>query len=119
MSVTSRNVWCLMGLPSDEVNLETVVTDNDCFLSTPNLNFVMSAQNDEEFYQSVVMSDLSVADGMPLIWVAKLLGIPIQERVAGSALFNRLSEQIDPDKNKIKVFFFGGKEVLQHKRISG
>ena len=82
MSLATRDVWCIMGLPFDAVTLDNVVDEvrastisgKECFLSTPNLNFVMSAQTDETFFQSVVDSNVSIADGMPLIWVARLLG---------------------------------------------
>tara|TARA_R110002074_G_scaffold402194_1_gene604458 strand:- start:68051 stop:69175 length:1125 start_codon:yes stop_codon:yes gene_type:complete len=116
-----RDSWCLLGLPFDVVDLENsvgyveeAITDNkSCFFSTPNLNFVIATQADNDFFQSVVDSDLIVADGMPLIWVAKLLGIPLTERVAGSTLFDELSKR--PREKKIKVFFFGGQEGVAEK----
>lgn len=115
-SLISRDVWCVLGLPFDGVGLDkatlllnqAVEKQERCFVSTPNLNFVIAALGDSYFFQSVLDSDLSVADGMPIIWVAKLLGIPLKERVAGSTLFNELS--IRPKERKIKVFFFGGQE---------
>jgi N-acetylglucosaminyldiphosphoundecaprenol N-acetyl-beta-D-mannosaminyltransferase len=42
---------------------------------------------------------------MPLVWVAKLLNIPIRERVSGSDLFERLRQQTE---SLWRVFFFGG-----------
>ena len=66
----------------------------------------MQSKSDESFYESVIYSDLVVADGMPVIWTAKLLGIPLQSRVAGSSLFETLQNK-RRDK-PISVFFFGG-----------
>ncbi|HDY85272.1 hypothetical protein LCGC14_0480370 [marine sediment metagenome] len=111
-----RNCWSILGLPFDTVNMQQTVTQvlnaidmkQRCFLSTPNLNFAIACQHDVDFYQSVVDSDLSIADGMPLIWISKLLNIPITERVAGSSLFEQLSST--PRTKKIKVFFFGGEK---------
>lgn len=111
----------LLGLPFDAVTLEQAAIQlNDCithhqrcFLSTPNLNFTIMAQDDAAFYKSVIQSDLVVADGMPLIWVAKMLGLPITERVAGSDLFAYLSNQ--PRANKLRVFFFGGETGIAEK----
>jgi len=116
-AIIQREVWCLLGLPFDEINLtesvehinQSISNKNKCFLSTPNLNFAIATQSDEAFYQSVLDSDLSVADGMPLIWVAKILGIPLPERVAGSTLFEQLFQQ-KQQTGKMKVFFFGGQE---------
>jgi N-acetylglucosaminyldiphosphoundecaprenol N-acetyl-beta-D-mannosaminyltransferase len=107
-----------MGLPFDNVTLSDAVNKVEnavtyaekCFLTTPNLNFVMTAQSDDAFFDSVVGSDFVIADGMPLIWVAKLLGLPFDERVAGSSLFEALqNRQVD---KPIKVFFFGGEEGI-------
>lgn len=120
-STLMRSSFCILGLPFDRVNLNDSIQRlnsgidelTSCFLSTPNLNFAISSQSDEAFFRSVVDSDLSVVDGMPLIWVAKLLGIPIKDRVAGSTLFDELSKQSREDK--IRVFFFGGQDGVAEK----
>jgi len=117
--IIQREVWTVLGLPFDKVNIDDSVNylldaishKQECFLSTPNLNFAIATQSDAEFFQSVVESDLSIADGMPLIWVAKLLGVPLTERVAGSTLFDELSKRTD-FQDKIKVFFFGGQDGI-------
>ena len=111
---TNRPCWSLLGLPFDQVEPDQAVdiidqaikTKRKCFLSTPNLNFIVQSKSDESFYESVIYSDLVVADGMPVIWTAKLLGIPLQSRVAGSSLFETLQNK-RRDK-PISVFFFGG-----------
>ncbi len=112
----SRNVWCFLGLPFDTVDMQQAVTEiisaieqrKSCFLSTPNLNFLCGAQTDPVFRQSVINSDLSVADGFPIVFFANLLNIPVPERVAGSDLINRLYHR-QTDK-PVNVFFFGGPE---------
>lgn len=110
----SRNVWCLLGLPFDAIDLDQTVVEillaanehKPCFLSTPNLNFLCAAQTDKAFRASVINSDLSIADGFPIVLVAKLLGIPIRERVAGSDLIEHLYQR--NTTVPLKVFFFGG-----------
>ena len=108
-------MFCLLGLPFDAISMkdavlktrQSVSAQQRLFLSTPNLNFLIASQSDKNFRQSVINSDLSVADGMPLIWVAKLLGYPIQERVAGSDLFQQL-QLVNATGSELKIFFFGG-----------
>ncbi|MEY8212491.1 MAG: N-acetylglucosaminyldiphospho-UDP N-acetyl-beta-D-mannosaminyltransferase, partial [Gammaproteobacteria bacterium] len=93
--ISNRQVWNVLGLPFDAVTvldatqlIEAAVADEKAlFLSTPNLNFAISAQSDATFFRSLIDSDLCVVDGMWLVWVAKLLGIPLNERVAGATLF--------------------------------
>jgi len=109
----NRDVHCLMGLPFDAVSVpqaaarlnHAYATGERCFMSTPNLNFVIASLRNKLFRESVCRSDLSLADGMPLVWVAKLLGVPVRERVSGSGLFEFLRAQSPARWN---IFFFGG-----------
>ena len=127
-AIMQRDIWSILGLPFDAVTLQQSIgqcrqsmeSGDKCFLSTPNLNFAIASQSDNAFFESVVDSDLNVADGMPLIWVAKLLGVPVTERVAGSTLFDALSKQ-EGLSRKIKVFFFGGQQgvaELAHQQLN-
>jgi N-acetylglucosaminyldiphosphoundecaprenol N-acetyl-beta-D-mannosaminyltransferase len=108
-----RRVHALLGLPFDAVDIAGAVqtvrlaasSSKRCFFSTPNLNFLIACLHDTPFRNSVIHSDLSVADGMPLIWIARWLHIPLPERVAGSSMFEILRSEVS---NEIKVFFFGG-----------
>lgn len=108
-----RELHCLFGLSFDALSLDEAARQlrrsasgkQRCFISTPNVNFVVAAQNDDAFRKSVLHSDLSLADGMPIVWAARLMGIPIRERVAGSDLFERLCR---PDATPLKAYFFGG-----------
>lgn len=110
-----RNVHCLLGLPFDAVNMTDAIRivrnaaarRTACIISTPNLNFLIGCRTDRLFRASVINSNLSIADGMPLVWVARLLGIPIRERVPGAGLFEALrSNAAQP----LSVYFFGGPE---------
>lgn len=120
MNELDRDVWCVLGLPFDAVTMsssvnrvyQSVKNKTPCFISTPNLNFVIASQNEIDFRDSVIFSDLSIADGMPLIWVAKFLGIPLNERVPGSGLIEELCENEHHKIDKINIFFFGGMEGI-------
>jgi N-acetylglucosaminyldiphosphoundecaprenol N-acetyl-beta-D-mannosaminyltransferase len=109
-----RNLCLVLGLPFDVIDLETAVCRvrsavalrTRLFISTPNTNFVVAAMRDEAFRDSVFHSDLSLMDGMPLVWVARLMGIAIPQRVSGSDLFEALRREGAPP---ISVYFFGGK----------
>ncbi|KAF1043028.1 MAG: N-acetylglucosaminyldiphosphoundecaprenol N-acetyl-beta-D-mannosaminyltransferase [Herbaspirillum frisingense] len=112
-----RDVWCILGLPFDRVSLRqagdimlgAAAQKRRCFLSTPNLNFAVACMDDAAFRNSVIQSDLSIADGMPLIWIARAIGLPIKERVAGSSLFQWLREtKVETGQAPMRVYFFGG-----------
>lgn len=109
----SRDVYCLLGVPLDSVDLAgaerriraAAAERSPCFLSTPNVNWLVACQSDAGLRDSVIHSDLSVADGMPLVWLAGLAGIPIRERVAGATLFDTLRRT---GGQTLSVYFFGG-----------
>jgi N-acetylglucosaminyldiphosphoundecaprenol N-acetyl-beta-D-mannosaminyltransferase len=109
-----REVYCLLGLPFDAVDVAQAVArvradalaGRRCFISTPNLNFLVAARTDAAFRDSVLHSDLSLADGMPVVWAARLLKVPIRERVAGAGLYERLRDHAEPPA--LSVYFFGG-----------
>lgn len=115
----SRNVYGLLGVPVDAIRfpellgaMGTAAATNSPFLiSTPNVNFLVKSQENAEFRETMLLSDLCLVDGMPLIWIAKLLGIPIHERVAGSDLFERLKTANEPAR-RLRVFLLGGAEDL-------
>jgi N-acetylglucosaminyldiphosphoundecaprenol N-acetyl-beta-D-mannosaminyltransferase len=86
-------------------------TNSPFLISTPNVNFLVKSQESVEFRETMLLSDLCLVDGMPLIWVAKLLGIPINERVAGSDLFERLKRTSEAGR-RLRVFLLGGAEDL-------
>lgn len=118
----SRQVYCILGMPLDSFDMEgaletanaATLQDKPYLLSTPNLNFLINTLRNRNFRESVLLSDMSIADGMPLIWIARLLGLPIRTRVAGSELFEKMVQQSSAER-PIKVFLFGGADGVAEK----
>jgi N-acetylglucosaminyldiphosphoundecaprenol N-acetyl-beta-D-mannosaminyltransferase len=78
-------------------------------ISTPNLNFLVNSQMDPEFRESLLLSDLCPTDGMPIVWIARLMGIPIRQRIAGSDIFEAL--RVRPRAgDPLKIILFGSTE---------
>jgi N-acetylglucosaminyldiphosphoundecaprenol N-acetyl-beta-D-mannosaminyltransferase len=110
-----RTAW-ICGLPIDLLTMnealdrlrEAAEHGRSLVFATPNLNFLRTANSDPEFCEQILNTDLSFADGMPLLWLANLLGTPLRERVAGSDLMERLKERSPTATAPIRVFFFGG-----------
>jgi N-acetylglucosaminyldiphosphoundecaprenol N-acetyl-beta-D-mannosaminyltransferase len=63
------------------------------WLITANLDFVRRHARDAELRALYDEADLRVADGMPLLWAARLQGDPLPERVAGSSLVTPIAER--------------------------
>jgi len=80
-------------------------------ISTANLNFLTTSRSDTEFRESLLLSNLCAVDGMPIVWIARLLGVPIKTRVAGADLFEELKSAYRSN-HPLKVFLFGGPEAV-------
>jgi N-acetylglucosaminyldiphosphoundecaprenol N-acetyl-beta-D-mannosaminyltransferase len=110
----SRQVYCILGVPIDLISMPAVLrhietaaaSDAPFMISTPNLNYLVSSQSDAEFRETLLLSDLCPVDGVPILAIARLLGVPIKQRIAGSDIFDALKSSSKP----LKVFFFGGAE---------
>lgn len=57
---------------------------------TPNPEFLVAASQDEAFRRLLNQSDLNIPDGFGLIWLSRLLGQPLPERVSGADLVEKL-----------------------------
>jgi N-acetylglucosaminyldiphosphoundecaprenol N-acetyl-beta-D-mannosaminyltransferase len=108
----SRRTFCVHGLLCDFVTLEEakqrvlacVRESRRCNLVTPNASFLRLSRSDPEFRDAVLASDLSLIDGMPLVWSARMLGVAVPDRVCGSDLCAALMAH--PGR-QLNAFFFG------------
>ena len=94
----SRDVYGLLGVPIDAVDMQTVVLQiklatangREFLISTANLNFLTTSLSNSHFRESLLRSDLCTADGVPIVWLGRLLGIPLRKRIAGADIFESL-----------------------------
>jgi len=112
--ISEQQIYWVLGLPFDCVDLKASVArirdavklNERLVFATPNLNFLRISRNDSKHREDILRTDFSIADGMPLVWLGRLLGVPFPERVAGSSLMQSIA--CDQTADPLKVFFFGG-----------
>src|SRR4029079_15785513 len=93
---STREIYGLLGIPIDATSMRKVVhhiesaaaSASPLLISTANVNFLTTSRRDSDFRTSLIDSDLCTADGMPIVWLSRLLGIPLKERIAGADLFD-------------------------------
>ena len=76
------------------------------WIVTPNLEILRLLPMDAKLRAMLREADLVVADGMPLVWLSRLLGDALPERVAGSSLVSTLSAAAAADRRS--VYLLGG-----------
>lgn len=109
-----------LGVPVDLLTLDQTVTRAvDAMLSrTPtqhvalNVAKLVNTRRDPELKRDVCESHIVGVDGMGIVWGARVLGIPIPERVAGIDLMERLLEACS--LMDFRPYFLGARqEVLE------
>lgn len=103
------------GLEFDDVTMEEAtkrivelakLRDKPRYVCTGNLDHLAIAEIDDEFRRAYQEADFVVADGAPVVWLSKLGGTPLKERVAGSDLFWTLGRA--SAEEGVTLFFLGG-----------
>jgi len=105
----------ILGLPIHQLTMEEVLTlcekhiisRKQLLLGVVNAAKVVNAQRDPKLHQSLKQADLILADGMPIVWLSKLLGKALPERVAGIDLMYGLIERAS--RNDYVMYFLGAK----------
>ncbi|WGD54933.1 WecB/TagA/CpsF family glycosyltransferase [Bradyrhizobium sp. CB1650] len=113
----SRPAVCIQGLLCDVVTLNEarrlamacINSSQRCSIVTPNTDFLRLIRSDPEFRDAVLANDLSIIDGMPLVWLARALGVPARDRVCGCDLFDTLMHQ---SSEHFSAFFFGATDEI-------
>lgn len=88
----------ILGVEIDAVNMNEAVQAVEGFLQdgekhqivTPNPEFIMQAQKDEEFRKILNSADLAIADGVGLLAAAKFLSWPIENQPVGFSILQVL-----------------------------
>ena len=86
---------------------------NGAYVVTPNPEIVMICREDEEAAKAVDEAGLVIADGIGVIYGAKILGTPLKARIPGidftSALFEKMAA------NGRSVYLFGSRPSVAEK----
>jgi N-acetylglucosaminyldiphosphoundecaprenol N-acetyl-beta-D-mannosaminyltransferase len=114
MTATERARVEVGGLPIDPLTEEQVVervraelqAGRGGWIATPNVDHLRHASRDPRLAELIRSAPISVADGAPVVWAAKLAGRPIPARVTGADLLWSLSAAAAEDGRS--VYLLGG-----------
>lgn len=77
------------------------------YIATPNIDICRAASRDSTLRELLAGASLTVPDGMPLLWAARIAGYPLKERVTGSSLIFSLTEAAA--RLDRSIYLLGGK----------
>lgn len=103
----------ILGIPFDNVTSsealdrieQMIASRKPHYLATANVDFLVQAREDVELRRILFDADLTLCDGTPLLWVSRLLGNPLPERVAGADVVPRLIQLAE--EKKYRLFLLG------------
>lgn len=78
-----------------------------CFIVTLNPEIVLKAQKDPLYKKIINKADIVLADGVGLIWAARILKLPTPFRITGMDLVRILSKI--SEQNNCSIFLLGGR----------
>jgi N-acetylglucosaminyldiphosphoundecaprenol N-acetyl-beta-D-mannosaminyltransferase len=115
MSKKLQHSVAVMGLPLANVTAEEAVEQIENLIlsggthqvATANLDFWLNSLNDAHLHRIIAGCSLVLPDGMPLVWISRLLGNPLKERVSGVDMVPLLAEL--SAKKGYSIYLLGGR----------
>lgn len=87
--------------------------NKNAYVVTPNIDHIVQLERGGELVDVYENADLILTDGKPLLWISKLYGTPIKEKISGSDLFPLLCKMAA--KKGYTMFFLGAAEGVAAK----
>ncbi len=125
----NKDTIAVLGVPIDNLNIdETIdlifemieayrVDKRPRLVATVNVDFIVNtlawkfgAIRHPELLDILRRADIVTADGMPIVWISKLLGAPLKERVTGADIVPGLAEEA-AERQK-SIYLLGGEEKI-------
>lgn len=118
MDKNRLNRFDICDIPIDYLSMQEVVEiiseyvrcKRKTIVFTPNVDHIVKAKFDREFKEIYSHADLSLVDGMPLVWVSSIYGKRLPERISATNLVWRLCK-IAQEKD-FSFFLLGTQEEV-------
>ncbi len=107
VNILGANIHIVTMDEAESQAMALMETEECSVLYTPNSEIILYASNDPVFMAKLNSADLTVPDGIGVVYAAKMLHKPLKERVAGFDLVCRLFKDMAA-KGK-SVYLFGSK----------
>lgn len=94
--------------------IDRLIKENkSAYVVTPNVDHIVQLETNKELQDVYANASLILTDGKPLLWIAKMYGTPIKEKISGSDLFPLLCKMAA--EKKYRMYFLGAAEGVAAK----
>ena len=84
--------------------LDLMASGRSAYVCTPNPDIVWDCRRDSSLRRAIAAADMTLPDGIGIVWASRVLGCPVPERVTGYDFLLALLEQL-----KGSVYLLGGR----------
>ena len=91
-----------------------IETEGFSYIVTPNSEIVQACVENPALYDVVNTADLTIPDGIGVVYASKILKTPLKEKVAGVEMAAKIIEYAA--KEHKKLYFFGGAKASDGKK---
>lgn len=91
-----------------------IETEGFSYMVTPNSEIVQACVENPALYDVVNTADLTIPDGIGVVYASKILKTPLKEKVAGVEMAAKIIEYAA--KEHKKLYFFGGAKASDGKK---
>lgn len=89
-----------------------------CVVACANPHSLVIASRDGEFRDALREADLLLPDGSGITLAARVLNLPIREKVAGSDFFREFCRYADGSDRKVRYFFLGSAPIVLERIVN-
>ncbi|AKG22461.1 WecB/TagA/CpsF family glycosyltransferase [Calothrix sp. 336/3] len=102
----------ILNLDIDNLSLTELLAKLETgMIFTPNVDHLIKLQSDSEFLQAYNTCDYKLCDSQLILYAAKFLGTPFQEKISGSDLFPAFY-QYHQKNHDIRIFLLGAAQGI-------
>lgn len=87
---------------------QMIASDRKSYVVAINVDVVMKIEEDSYLKKVVDEADMVLVDGKPLVWISRLHGNPVKEKISGSDLVPVLCRKAA--EKGYRIFILGGKD---------
>ncbi len=107
LKIHALNMDEVLSICEEHISKKTLL-----LLGVVNVAKIVNCHRIAELRKSLAKTDIILADGLPIIWLSRLIGDPLPKRVAGIDIMYQLLMR--SSKKNYSIFFLGAKQkVLQ------
>jgi N-acetylglucosaminyldiphosphoundecaprenol N-acetyl-beta-D-mannosaminyltransferase len=111
----------ILGVQIDNLDITDLLANVEKFLMdgkqhyivTPNPEIVIAAQKDKEFLKILNEADISLPDGVGLVWASYYLNKPLKQRITGVDFMLKICEMAE--QKNCSIFLLGAKGDVAQK----